>query len=322
MATATKASRKRKTEGPTPEEKLVAGLIELLEAGVNPWQRDWRGTSLGQHRNLISGEPYHGGNPALLEMQLAMRGSELPLWAGHGQAKSKGWYPRKGSRGCYIVRPQLNRYEELDEGGKPVLNEQGEAQLRQWTSFKPVCVFNAADLEGEGLAEAIAAAIGTPEQRQEPEILQQAEAVLGAWCVPVTYGGNSAFYSPMADRITLPPRHQFLSGPGFYATWAHEAVHSTGHGDRLARDGIVHFAGRASESYAKEELIAELGAFLLGVRLEIGSAVENHAAYLGSWIAALKAQPKTLLQSLSAATKAANLIHPETITPAPAGEDQ
>jgi len=316
MTSATQAKRRKAPSGPSPEEKLVGGLIELLEAGVNPWQREWRGQRLGQHRNLLSGTPYHGGNPALLEMQLAMRGSDLPLWAGHGQAKAQGWHPRKGSKGCYILRPQLNRLEQTDAAGQPVLNEQGETQTRQWTSFKPVCVFNAADLEGEGLAEAIAAAIGQPSTVSDVPVLEKAEAALSSWPVPVQQHGDRAFYSPTADAITLPPRSQFNSAAGFYATWAHEAVHSTGHGDRLARDGIVNFAGRNSDSYAREELIAELGAFLLGVRLEIGSCVENHAAYLGAWIAALKAQPRMLFQSLGAATKAANLIHSDPATAA------
>lgn len=316
-ATATRPKRSaRKTSGPSPEEKLVSGLIELLEQGVNPWQRDWRGSAAGQHRNFISGSAYHGGNPALLEMQMAMRGSDLPLWTGHGQAKERGWYPRKGSRGCYIVRPQLNRYEETDEAGKPVLNEHGEAVMRQWTSFKPVCVFNAADLEGEGLLDAIAAAMGGQQERSEPERHGLAEQVLGNWPVDVHWLGDRAFYSPTADAITLPPRTAFSSTGGLYATWAHEAVHSTGHGDRLARPGIVEFAGFASDSYAREELVAELGAFLLSQRLEIGSKTENHAAYLGSWIACLKAQPKTLLQSLSAAKKAADLIYPDPAVPA------
>lgn len=66
----------------------------------------------------------------------------------------------------------------------------------------------------------------------------------------------------MVDRIQLPDRSAFHPAGALCATWAHEAIHSSGHSSRLAR----------------EELVAELGAVLLGDRLEIGSAMANHAA--------------------------------------------
>ena len=88
-------------------------------------------------------------------------------------------------------------------------------------------------------------------------------------------------------------------------------VHSTGHGSRLRRDGIVNFAGFGSDNYAKEELIAELGAFLVCTRLSIPSRTENHASYLNSWIKRLKEQPNFLLTAFSSARQAANLLVPE-----------
>jgi antirestriction protein ArdC len=63
--------------------------------------------------------------------------------------------------------------------------------------------------------------------------------------------------------------------------------------------------------YAREELVAELGAELLGDRLEIGSEIESHAAYLGHWIELLRESPKVLFQVLSEARMAADLICPE-----------
>ena len=88
-------------------------------------------------------------------------------------------------------------------------------------------------------------------------------------------------------------------------------VHSTGHASRLHRDGIVNFAGFGTDSYAKEELIAELGAFLVCTRLSIPSRTENHASYLNSWVRRLKEQPNFLLTAFSSARQAANLLTPE-----------
>ena len=50
----------------SPEESLVASLIQLMEAGTAPWRRDWDSTGGGHHLNLISGRPYRGSNPVLL----------------------------------------------------------------------------------------------------------------------------------------------------------------------------------------------------------------------------------------------------------------
>ncbi|MCP9841641.1 DUF1738 domain-containing protein [Synechococcus sp. J7-Johnson] len=293
-------SRSRKTyEGPTAEEKIVTSLIALLEAGAAPWRRPWDGTGGGHHVNLISGHRYRGANPILLTLGLHIRGSSLPFWCGFAEAKKLGIFPRKGSKSVHILRPQLHSREEPGEGG--------EVTLRSWASYRPVAVFNAADLEGDSLAGLIDArkvAEGV-EAKPEPERLEAAEAVLAAWPVPVSFGGDRACYLPAIDRIQLPDRASFHSPAAFCATWAHEQIHSTGHESRLKRDLGGAF-GKAR--YAREELVAELGAVLLGDRLEFGSKIESHAAYLGHLIELLKESPKVLFQVLSEARQAADLI--------------
>ena len=54
--------------------------------------------------------------------------------------------------------------------------------------------------------------------------------------------------------------------------------------------------------------MAELGSVLLGDRLEIGSALENHAAYLGHWIELLRQSPQVLYQVLGEARQAVELV--------------
>ena len=296
------------------EADLVNGLIELMEAGTNPWQRDWRGRAGSHHRNMITGHIYTGGNPALLELQMLLRGVDCPLWAPIGAAKKNGWYPKKGSKACCIVMPFFVDKERTDDDGKPILDEHGDPEKVQFTGFKYTGgIFNAMDLQGDGLEEAIAKASNLTEvERPEPERHEAAEQVLGNWEVKVKWLGNRAFYSPTRDEIQLPPREDFTTAEGLYGTWAHEVIHSTGHQDRLARDGITNFAGFGSDSYAKEELIAELGAFLLCQRLEISSKADNHASYLQSWIKCLKEKPSFLKTALSAARKAADLLVPQS----------
>jgi len=327
MATTTTTKGKGKGnrkgyDGPSADEKLCAELVQLLENGVNPWRRDWEACGAsGQHRNMVTGAAYRGSNPAVLEMQAACRGYALPLWLGMAQAKGLGWYPRKGSRGCYVLRPQLNRREQIGEDGKPETGPDGSVLIAAWVSYKPACVFNVADLVGstteaqQALDEAIAAATGSVTVRPEPERLAGAEAVLSVWPVPTVWGGDRACYSPGADRINMPTRSSFATAGGLYGTWAHEQAHSTGHRDRLARDLS---GGFGSESYYREELVAELAAFLICRRLEVPCQAENHAAYLGSWAKVLKAGPRVLFKALSDATKAANAICGPDVTEAEA----
>jgi len=301
---------KKAYDGPTPEEKLCADLVALLEQGTAPWRRQWQGQA-GHHRNLMTGAEYRGGNPLLLELGGLMRGHSLPLWLGGAQAKAEGWYPRKGCTAARILRPQLNKRE--DEVTNPDTGNP-ETVLKAWTSYKVVPVFNAADLVGAteehaaALAQRIAAAIGQTEPKEPAARLEAAEAFLEAWEVPTTFGGVQPCYVPGLDRISMPNPEAFESREAFASTWAHEQIHSTGHADRLARPMGGTFGSKA---YAREELVAELGALLLCQRLEIGTQFENHAAYLANWIEVLKEGPRTLFKVLSEARQAADLIAPE-----------
>lgn len=275
-----------------------------MQAGTTPWRREWDGSGGGHHVNLLSGRRYRGVNPLLLTLGMHQRGSALPYWCGFAEAKTRGIGPRKGSQAVRVLRPQLNRRESVAEAAGVEGTRPGTDRV--WISYRPVAVFNAADLVGEGLAGLIAArrAAEGAAMRPEPERLAAAEAVLGAWPVPVNHGGERACYLPQLDRIALPDRAAFHSASSLYATWAHEAIHSTGHPSRLKRDLSGAMGSRA---YAREEL----GAVLLGDRLEIGSDVSHHAAYLSHWIDLLRESPRLLVQVLSDARRAADLIAPE-----------
>ena len=301
-----KAARK-KYEGPTAEEKMCSALVELMEAGKNPWRKEWKPGGQGGHRNLITGQAYRGSNPILLEMYQSIKGHPLGLWCGAGQAKQKGWWPIKGSKAAYIVRPQLNKFTDEVE---PVGGGAAEQVTRQWMSYKPAAVFNVADLKGKDeesqakLDQAILTATGAIVVAPEMERHAAAEQALGTWEVDTKWSGDRAFYSIGGDTITMPERQLWLSQPGLYATWAHECIHSTGAEKRLNRK----YGRFGSKDYAREELVAELGAFLICNRLQISSDAQNHAAYLSNWAEVLKEGPKVLFKVLSDATKASNLI--------------
>jgi len=101
----------------------------------------------------------------------------------------------------------------------------------------------------------------------------------------------------------------FNSSEEYYSTLFHELTHSTGHASRVGRDGIEHVESFGSDSYSREELIAEMGAAMLcGVTGIAPATLQNSAAYLKSWIERLKSDSRLLVSAASAAQKASDYI--------------
>ena len=85
----------------------------------------------------------------------------------------------------------------------------------------------------------------------------------------LAHGGEHASYSPVADRVNMPHPAIFETGQHYYSVLFHELTHSTGHASRLNRKDVAGSDGEwsafGSTPYAKEELVAEMGAaFLCG----------------------------------------------------------
>ncbi len=181
-------SRSRGTSSSTTEpntDKLVEALIQLLEAGTTPWRREWDSSGGGHHANLLNGHRYRGANVILLTLGMHLRGSALPYWCGFAEAKALGIFPRKGSQGVRILRPQVNRVGgDTEQSGSPDtsaatpgIKPDDASTDRIWMSFRPVVVFNAIDLEGDALAGWVAQrqAEAAGAECSEPERLAAAE---------------------------------------------------------------------------------------------------------------------------------------------------
>jgi antirestriction protein ArdC len=129
----------------------------------------------------------------------------------------------------------------------------------------------------------------------------------------VKTGLDRAFYSPSGDFVGMPSADQFRSGEDFYSVLFHELTHSTGHESRLNRKGISGSDGEwsafGSTPYAKEELVAEMGAaFLCGQAGIVERTLINSAAYVSSWLQRLKDDRRLVVQAAAQAQKAADFI--------------
>src|SRR5829696_1401201 len=101
----------------------------------------------------------------------------------------------------------------------------------------------------------------------------------------------------------MPPIEAFTDAESFYATLAHETTHWTRHGNRLERDFGRKVWG--DEGYAREELVAELGAAFLAA--DLGLSLEpraDHASYIADWIKVLKGDKRAIFSAAAHAERA------------------
>jgi hypothetical protein len=100
---------------------------------------------------------------------------------------------------------------------------------------------------------------------------------------------EGAYYRPRSDLINIPPSTCYIDAKGetateaYYTTIFHELVHWTMHASRLGRysDELI----RDREKYAREELVAELGAVILLQHFELQTGtLEMHATYFQNWL--------------------------------------
>jgi antirestriction protein ArdC len=121
-------------------------------------------------------------------------------------------------------------------------------------------------------------------------------------------GHDKAFYRPVTDSIHLPDRNSFDSAGEYYSTLFHEMTHSTGHQSRLNRSTLTEVVPFGSETYSKEELVAEFGAAFLCAHAGIENTVSNSAAYINGWLKKLRSDPKLAILAASQGQKAADYI--------------
>jgi len=107
----------------------------------------------------------------------------------------------------------------------------------------------------------------------------------------------------------IPHQKNFHAIEAYYGTLFHEAIHSTGHENRLNRETIAEPHAFGSESYSKEELIAEIGSgFLCGMAGISSNIIQNQASYIGHWLRKLSDDKKMIITAASQAQRACDYI--------------
>jgi antirestriction protein ArdC len=280
-------------------------IINLLESGVVPWRRPW--TSTGLPCNLITKKPYRGINYFLLSASKFVS----PFWLTMRQANALGGSIRKSEESTIVTFWRIDdakreKTEDLDAKPKDEKN-------RRRFVLRFYRVWN---LEQCDLPQAVLDKLPKIEtHRHDP--IEAVERIIADMPNPpeIVRAGSKAYYSPITDRITLPPRELFESAAEDAATTLHELSHSTGHEKRLGREGITEVAPFGSAVYSREELVAELSAAFLCAEAGISNAViHNQAAYVAGWLKKLRDDRRLIGHAAAQAQKAADYILNRTAT--------
>ncbi len=276
-------------------QELANKFSDLIEKNEAPWQKTWSGKGFLPY-NIKSEKEYNGMNLLNLMMAAEAKGYEDNRWLTFLQAGELGAKVRPGEKGMHIMFLQTKEnVKEIDEitGEEKVVTVKLEKPRAMWS-----VVFNAEQCEGLPAYKEKLITFDPIEKAQE--ILDNSGAKI------IHKKQNEAFYNIVTDTITLPLKEQFQSPEAYYRCALHELGHWTAHEKRNNRDLSGSFG---SESYAREELVAEITSFLVGTQCGLGHEPnDNNVAYLKSWSKAIRDDPSYLFKAVKDADKAAQLI--------------
>ena len=202
-------------------------IIELLEQGIVPWEKPWKGGAGAMPKNLVSKKAYRGINTFMLSVIGESTGFVSPYWLTYKQAQNLGGNVKKGEKSALVVFWKWLEKEETDP-------ETGKKHTENIPMLRYYRVFNADQCENITLPD-------VPTDHSEPldfEPIAACENIVDH--MPqrpeiVHSGQAQAYYRPSADLVHMPDKDKFLSVEEYYSTLFHELTHSTAHESRLDR---------------------------------------------------------------------------------------
>lgn len=276
-------------------ELITNKILDAMKNGTCPWHKPWRSSTGSDYRSFSSGKPYSFLNSMLLMVQGKDAGEFLTI----KQCNALGGKVKKGAKSA-LVCFFSNYTKEYDDGTKETF------PILKW-----YLVFHTKDCEGIDPKKAV----DLPTINEDIEPIEAGEKILEAYlqsdvAPKFRDNGDAAWYSAGNDEICVPNINRYDNPAEYYSTAFHEAVHSTGHKDRLNRKmGTLRTVARGAD-YSREELVAEIGSAYLchTAGIEDQSAFDNSVAYLQGWMKHLKNNPKDFVVAAGRAEKAARYI--------------
>lgn len=269
-------------------------IVAALEQGVAPWVKPWSEEADPIPVNVVSQRPYRGVNVLLLNLKSLFAGYSRNRWLTYRQAAEVGGQVKAGEAGVRILYYQLRKVPARIEVF-PWRDDRDEIEERVIPLIRAYTVFNIEQVKGLPTP---------PEPQQDWQAEAVAEELIQRSGAQIRHGGFSAYYLPAEDRIQLPPPAYFRTASTYYSTALHELTHWTGHPTRCNRQLASRFA---TDAYAMEELIAEIGSAFLCAHSRIDGRLQ-HASYLEHWLKVLRADKRAIFVASTRAQQAADFL--------------
>jgi antirestriction protein ArdC len=268
---------------------IIDQILASLDSNIGIYKQPWHSTSSKKiPQNAISHRSYTGINIISLWHNAQKKGFFSQYWATRNQWTKNGWTVPPG-----VIATPVIKYFNFGADN---------------SNFRIVIVpvFNRNQVIGPSINK-YDSTNNVVDIKKINNVIDKTGALIesGNWS---KNGQWEAFYDPAKDFITMPPKSAFHTDPtyAYYATLLHELIHWTGHHSRLARK-LDNTSGDLN--YAREELIAELGAAFLCAKLGIADFPRpDHAQYLSFWLSHIKGKGRALLDAASKASIATSFI--------------
>lgn len=276
-------------------------IIEQMNAGIVPWHQPWVGGA-AMAISYTTRKAY-----SMLNQLLLGKPGEWLTW---NQIQAKGGRVNPGAKSRFCVYCQPVQKEQLDP-------ETGEKVSDSYLLLKWYRVFHLDDTQGiESLCTTV-----TPGDSLPP--IEQAELAIEGYLSRESslrffndQPSASAYYSPSKDEVVVPMLAQYALAEEYYSTAFHELTHSTMHETRCNRQSEASITRFGDSAYSREELVAEIGSAMICNRLGIEheKAFKNSAAYIQSWLKALKNDNRMIIWAAKKAEEAARYILGEEVS--------
>lgn len=283
-------------------DKILAEKIieKVTETNTLPWQKPWD--------RRINAYSYASKKPFCLVNTFLL--NHEGGYVSFNEIKKKGYQFKPEYEGVKgLAEPVFMRWltekEVLDKDGKPQLDKDGEPLKKDYWGtrfFSEWSIGYLLDKDGNPLVDA---------DNNDTFYNYQAEQVIANYfnkhgvTLVRNANVNQACFIPSSMTVNIPNDNRFEDTTLYYSTVFHEMVHSTGIELGRRMDG-----DKESKEYSFEELVAEIGAWILRglCGIETVKAEENSTAYLQGWCSTFKEKPYWIMMAYSMADKAVKCI--------------
>lgn len=273
------------------KENILKQLEEGKEKGFVPWQKSWIGFS--RPRNYMTEKEYNGINTLLLPKE----GEYLTfnqIKQLQKQKKYKNIKLKKGSKGNMIVFWKYTEEKKEEDNdnimvtaqelfGNIIDNQKKYSEDRKSNAiFRYYNVFHISDIENlDSKAEKFE---NESKKNMDIEVfLKNIQKDINFTCIK---GSNTACFKPNSNIVEVPSINQFKDTEEYYLSLFHELIHATGHKNRLNR---LKSCDMSTDEYSKEELVAEIGANILGTYF--GIEIRPYSiSYINGWQNRIKSE--------------------------------